>query len=71
MFIPVYVDDILITGSSIEEMQNLVTELNVSLFSYIDLRDLNYFLGIEVLQILLVFIFHKQSTFQTFSKRLT
>lgn len=49
MFVLVYVDDILITGSSANEIRSLVTQLTAT-FSLKDLRDLNYFLGIEVLK---------------------
>lgn len=48
-FILVYVDDILIIGSSITEIQKLVTQLN-AVFLLEALGELNYFLGIEVLQ---------------------
>lgn len=49
VFVLVYVDDILITGSSANEIRSLVTQLTAT-FSLKDLRDLNYFLGIEVLK---------------------
>lgn len=49
MFVLVYVDDILITGSSANEIRSLVTQLTAT-FSLKDLGDLNYFLGIEVLK---------------------
>lgn len=47
IFVLVYVDDILITGSSSEEIQALIRQLN-NTFSLKDLGDLHYFLGIEV-----------------------
>lgn len=49
VFVLVYVDDILITGSSANEIRSLVTQLTAT-FSLKDLRDLNYFLGIELLK---------------------
>lgn len=49
MFVLVYVDDMLATGSSANEIRSLVTQLTAT-FSLKDLRDLNYFLGIEVLK---------------------
>lgn len=49
IYILVYVDDILISGSSTTEVQQLITQLNAT-FSLKELGELNYFLGIEVLQ---------------------
>lgn len=49
MFVLVYVDDMLATGSSANEIRSLVTQLTAT-FSLKDLGDLNYFLGIEVLK---------------------
>lgn len=46
-YILVYVDDILITGSSAREVQSLIQGLN-QIFALKDLGDLSYFLGIEV-----------------------
>jgi len=47
IYLLVYVDDIIITGSSKAVIQNLVSQLN-SEFSLKDLGTLDYFLGIEV-----------------------
>ena len=47
LFILVYVDDIIVTGSCKEEIEQVILLLNRS-FSLKDIRDLNYFLGIEV-----------------------
>ena len=46
-YILVYVDDILITGSSEQVVMHLITSLNRE-FALKDLREVNYFLGIEV-----------------------
>jgi histone deacetylase 1/2 len=50
VYMLVYVDDIIITGSSSNLVQNLVTKLD-SVFSLKQLGDLDYFLGIEVKQL--------------------
>jgi histone deacetylase 1/2 len=50
MYMLVYVDDIIITGSSTTLVQNLVNKLD-SVFSLKQLGDLDYFLGIEVQQL--------------------
>jgi histone deacetylase 1/2 len=47
VYILVYVDDIIITGSSTKLVQSLVDKLD-SVFSLKQLGDLDYFLGIEV-----------------------
>lgn len=47
IFILVYVDDILVTGSSSKEVSSLITALNCHL-SLRDLGQVNYFLGVEV-----------------------
>ncbi|KAL5559983.1 hypothetical protein UlMin_036194 [Ulmus minor] len=47
LFILVYVDDIIVTGSCKEEIEHVILLLNIS-FSLKDIGDLNYFLGIEV-----------------------
>lgn len=43
----VYVDDIIVTGSSTSFIQKFICSLN-DLFAFKDLGDLSYFLGIEV-----------------------
>jgi hypothetical protein len=47
MFILVYVDGIIVASSSMKFTNILVDKLNQD-FALKDLRDLNYFLGIEV-----------------------
>ncbi|CAJ2668996.1 unnamed protein product [Trifolium pratense] len=47
VYLLVYVDDIIITGSSLTLVQHLVTKLD-SVFSLKQLGNLDYFLGIEV-----------------------
>ncbi|KAL6332879.1 hypothetical protein AAG906_019391 [Vitis piasezkii] len=47
LFVLVYVDDIVVTGSSSQEIQELISKLS-GLFSLKDLGELSYFLGIEV-----------------------
>lgn len=49
MFLLVYVDDIVITGSSTDDIQTLINQLNTE-FSLKDLGYLHYFLGIEVIK---------------------
>lgn len=46
-YILIYVDDILISGSSTKEITSIVKNLN-RIFTLKDMGDLNYFLGIEV-----------------------
>jgi histone deacetylase 1/2 len=48
LFVFIYVDDIIITGSSSTNIQSLISLLN-SFFSLIDLGPLHYFLGVDVL----------------------
>jgi Reverse transcriptase (RNA-dependent DNA polymerase) len=43
----IYVDDIIVTGSSPHQVQQCIVRLSVA-FSIRDLRDLNFFLGIEI-----------------------
>jgi histone deacetylase 1/2 len=50
MFLLIYVDDIIVTGSSDRAITTLLQELN-KYFSIKDLGDLHYFLGIEVKKI--------------------
>lgn len=50
MFILVYVDNIIITWSSNDEITTIVKKSNAEFF--LDLGDLNYFLGIEVTKII-------------------
>lgn len=47
IFILIYVDDIIITGSSLQEVQNLISKLS-SCFALKDLGPLHYFLGVQV-----------------------
>jgi len=47
IFILIYVDDIIITGSSLHEVQKLISKLS-SCFALKDLGPLHYFLGVEV-----------------------
>ena len=47
LFVLVYVDDIVVTGSSSQEIHELISRLR-GLFSLKDLGKLSYFLGIEV-----------------------
>jgi len=47
IFILIYVDDIIITGSSLHEIQKLISKLRLC-FSLKDLDPLHYFLGVEV-----------------------
>lgn len=51
LFILVYVDDIIVMGSSSSAIQQLVTKLN-SEFSLKDMGDLNFFLGIQVSKVI-------------------
>jgi histone deacetylase 1/2 len=50
MFLLIYVDDIIATGSSDRAITALLQDLN-KYFSIKDLGDLHYFLGIEVKKI--------------------
>jgi histone deacetylase 1/2 len=47
MFVLIYVDDIIVTGSSDRAINALLRDLNVN-FAIKDLGDLHFFLGIEV-----------------------
>ena len=47
IYVLVYVDDIIIIGSSVGAVKQLVTSLNTK-FALKDLSSLNYFLGIQV-----------------------
>lgn len=47
LYVLVYVDDIIITGSDSQAIDSFVTQLN-DRFSLKDQSKLNYFLGIEV-----------------------
>ena len=47
LIVLIYVDDILITGSSSHQISSLITKLD-SVFALRDLGQLFYFLGIEV-----------------------
>lgn len=46
-FVLVYVDDILVTGSSAQSISSLITALNHE-FALRDLDQVNYFLSVEV-----------------------
>jgi histone deacetylase 1/2 len=50
MFVLIYVDDIIVTGSSDHAITALLRDLNVN-FAIKDLGDLHFFLGIEVKRI--------------------
>lgn len=43
----VYVDDMLVTGTSLSQIQHVKKALDVA-FTMKDLGDLNYFLGVEI-----------------------
>ena len=45
----IYVDDIIVTGNSNAEIEQLISNLS-STFALKDLRNLNFFLGIEVIR---------------------
>src|ERR1044072_6967082 len=47
IFLLIYVDDIIITGDSLSQIQQLIAQLN-SVFALKDLGSLDYFLGIQV-----------------------
>lgn len=47
MFVLVYVDDIIVTGSVSSKIDDFVATLNIE-FSLKDMGDLHYFLGVEV-----------------------
>ena len=47
MYVLIYVDDIIITGSSSAKIKQLISDLSKA-FALKELGDLNYFLGIEV-----------------------
>ena len=47
LIVPVYVDDIIITGSSSNMVCDLIEKLNIA-FALRDLGNLSYFLGIVV-----------------------
>lgn len=49
MYVLIYVDDILVTGSDSTKINNLIQQLG-SVFAIKDLGDINYFLGIEVVK---------------------
>ncbi|KAF7831723.1 Retrovirus-related Pol polyprotein from transposon TNT 1-94 [Senna tora] len=48
MFILVYVDDVIITGSSLQEIQTLISSLHAQ-FALKDMGSLHYFLSLQVL----------------------
>ena len=47
LFVLVYMDDILLTGSEVHAIQDLVNQLN-GMFALKDLGEIDYFLGIQV-----------------------
>ena len=65
IYVLVYVDDIIITGSNSKSLQQLTTLLDAN-FSLKDLGPLHYFLGIAVTRLPNgLYIFHNKSTSET------
>lgn len=62
-FILVYVDDILVRGSSTEEIQTLVTQLNAT-FSRKDLGDFTYYMKVKLITLPLICISLRQNISQ-------